>query len=144
MIARVPDVPRPSQFFLERLDQGDEVYVELTWDLRIKKAPHCGWLRVAVLRVETTPPGATIYINRKDLGSRGNAPLPLALAEGKYTVIAELPGYEPATSAAVDVKLGAEAVVPLTLRRIVGKVKIGIEGADTAAVHVDDEHAPPA
>src|SRR5580692_446058 len=29
---------------------------------------------VAVLRVSTTPPGATIYLNRKDLGSRGRTP----------------------------------------------------------------------
>ena len=43
---------------------------------------------VALLKVESDPPGATIYIDRKDLGSRGRAPRALALAEGKYRVIA--------------------------------------------------------
>src|SRR5258706_4612683 len=34
---------------------------------------------VAVLDVTSTPPGATIYLDRKDLGSRDRAPRPLAL-----------------------------------------------------------------
>ena len=42
------------------------------------------------------PPGATLYIDRKSLGSVGRAPRPLALAPGKYNVLAELDGYEPA------------------------------------------------
>lgn len=99
---------------------------------------------VAVLRVETTPPGATIYIDRKDLGSRGTSPRPLAVPEGKYKVIVELDGYEAATSGPIEVKLGMEAAVPLTLRRIVGTVKVAVEGAPNATVHIDDERAPAA
>jgi outer membrane receptor protein involved in Fe transport len=97
---------------------------------------------VAVLRVETSPPGATLYIDRKDLGSRGKTPRALAVPEGKYRVIVELEGYEPATSTAVEVKLGAEARVPLTLTRIVGAVEVAVSGAPSASVHVDDEKAP--
>jgi tetratricopeptide (TPR) repeat protein len=48
---------------------------------------------VALLKVETEPPGATIYLNRKDLGDRGTAPQTIALPPGSYTVIAELKGY---------------------------------------------------
>jgi outer membrane receptor protein involved in Fe transport len=99
---------------------------------------------VAVLDVTTTPPGATIYINRRDLGSRGKAPRPLAVAPGKYRIIAELEGYEPATSEEVDAPLGAGVGVALTLKRIVGTVRVGVEGAPAAAVRVDDERAPPA
>jgi outer membrane receptor protein involved in Fe transport len=98
---------------------------------------------VAVLRVETDPPGATIYIDRKDLGARGVAPRALALPPGGYTVIAEIDGYELATSGVLETKLGSETVVPLKLRRIVGTVQVGVEGAPDAAVHVDDEKAPP-
>ncbi len=97
---------------------------------------------VAVLKVETTPPGAMVYIDRKDLGSRGRAPRALALPEGKYRVIAELDGYELATSAPVDVRLGQQAVVPLKLDRIVGTVQIGVTGAPGATVRVDDDAAP--
>ena len=97
---------------------------------------------VAVLKVETNPPGATIYIDRKDLGSRGTAPRALALPPGKYRVIVEIDGYELATSGVVEAKLGAETVVPLSLTRIVGTVQVGVEGAPGAAVHVDDEKAP--
>ena len=97
---------------------------------------------VAVLKVETNPPGATIYIDRKDLGSRGSAPRALALAPGKYRVIAEIEGYEVASSAVVEARLGSETVIPLSLTRIVGTVQVAVEGAPGATVHVDDEKAP--
>src|SRR5262249_19848407 len=48
---------------------------------------------VAVLKIETEPPGATIYIDRRDLGPRGSSPRTLGLAPGKYKVIADLPNY---------------------------------------------------
>ena len=94
---------------------------------------------VAVLDVETTPPGATIYIDRKDLGSQGRAPRPFALPAGRYRVIAELDGYEPAVSEPVYVVLGGEKKVALALSRIVGTVHVAVEGGVSAAVRVDDE-----
>ncbi|APR80285.1 TonB-dependent receptor [Minicystis rosea] len=97
---------------------------------------------VALLKVESDPPGATIYIDRKDLGSRGKAPRALALAEGKYRVIAELDGHEPATSAPIEIKAGSQIVVPLKLTRIVGTIEVAVEGEGGATVHLDDEHAP--
>jgi outer membrane receptor for ferrienterochelin and colicins len=99
---------------------------------------------VAVLKVESNPPGATIYIDRKDLGSRGTAPHALAISPGKYRVIVEIEGYELASSPIVEARLGAETTVPLTLTRIVGTVHVGVEGAPGAEVHVDDEKAPAA
>jgi outer membrane receptor protein involved in Fe transport len=98
---------------------------------------------VALLRVESDPPGATLYIDRKDLGSRGKAPRALALAEGKYRVIAELEGHESATSAVIEIKNGGQVLVPLKLTRIVGTIDVALEGADRATVHLDDEHAAP-
>jgi outer membrane receptor for ferrienterochelin and colicin len=97
---------------------------------------------VAVVRVTTEPPGATIYIDRKDLGSRGLAPRALALAPGKYRVLAERDGYDPIVSEIIEARLGAEIIVPLTLRRIVGTVHVEVEGGGAAAVHVDDPAAP--
>lgn len=99
---------------------------------------------VAVLRVESEPLGATIYLERKDLGSRGLAPKPLAVPEGKYKVIVELPGYEPVTLDEVSATLGAETRVHPVLRPIVGRVEVIVEGAPDAVVRVDEEQAPPA
>ncbi|MBK8256110.1 MAG: TonB-dependent receptor [Polyangiaceae bacterium] len=98
--------------------------------------------KVAVLEVVTDPPGATLYIGRKDLGSVGRAPRPLALAPGKYKVLAELEGYETAVSAEVEVIQGKTAQVSLPLTRIVGNVKVDLKGAPSATVRVDDENGP--
>jgi len=92
---------------------------------------------VAILRVETTPPGATVYLDRKDLGPRGSAPRTLGLGEGKRKVIVEKPGYEAAESEEVDLKVGKEVTVRLTLKQILGTAKI--EGEAGAQVRVDDE-----
>ncbi|MFO0588985.1 MAG: TonB-dependent receptor [Polyangiaceae bacterium] len=97
---------------------------------------------VAVLDVKTDPPGATLFIERKDLGTVGTSPRPLALAAGKYRVLAELPGYEPETSSEVEAIVGKSTSVTLILRKVVGKVAISVEGAKTAAVRVDDEDGP--
>lgn len=99
---------------------------------------------IAVLRVETIPKGATIYIDRRDLGSRGTSPRPLAMQPGRYKVMAELEGYEPAEAPPVDIELGAERRVELTLKRIVGAVRVEVKGAPSAEVRADDESAPPA
>src|SRR5690606_26043651 len=85
--------------------------------------------KVAVLDVQTDPPGATIYLDRKDLGARGRAPRALAVDPGTYTVIVEHPGHEPARSAPIEVALGENKRVPLTLERIVGTVEIAVEGS---------------
>lgn len=97
---------------------------------------------VAVLDIATTPPGATIYIDRKDLGSRGRSPRPLALPVGRYRVIVELEGHEPLTSEVIDVALGSEKKVALALRKIAGTVEVRVDGPKSAAVRVGDEKGP--
>src|SRR5262249_34437749 len=100
---------------------------------------------VALIDVVTSPPGATIYLDRKDLGSRGHAPRVFALPPGKYRVLAELEGHEPAASAEIVADLGKTAHVALTLPRIGGPIRATAEGpvARGAWVHLDDERAPP-
>ncbi len=93
--------------------------------------------RVAVLRVASDPPGATIYIDRRDLGPRGITPRAMAFAPGRYRVIAELAGYEPATSEPIDLRLGDAAPVTLRLSPILGTVHL--ESDAPASVRVDDE-----
>jgi outer membrane receptor for ferrienterochelin and colicins len=97
--------------------------------------------KVGVLSVTTDPPGAVIYIGRKDLGSRGRTPRPLALEPGSYKVLVELEGYEPASSAELQLAMGEDKPVSLKLNRILGTVQVGVEGAKHATVHVGDERA---
>lgn len=93
---------------------------------------------VAVLKVLTDPPGATVYLDRKDLGSRGNTPRNLGLGAGRHKVIVELAGYEPAEQDGVELKIGQEVKLQLTLVPILGTVKI--EGdAVGATVKLDTE-----
>jgi outer membrane receptor protein involved in Fe transport len=95
---------------------------------------------VAVLRVETDPPGARVFLDRKDLGERGSSPQRLGLTPGRYTVIAELAGFEDARTGPVDARLGEETKVTLRLTRILGTVRV--QGAEGAQVRVDSEDAP--
>jgi outer membrane receptor protein involved in Fe transport len=98
--------------------------------------------RVARLTVETDPPGAVIYLDRKDLGSRGVAPQTLAFSEGEHTVLVELPDFEPARSERLALSLGEETKVTLKLKPILGKVLV--RGSKGAAIHLDSEGGPAA
>jgi outer membrane receptor for ferrienterochelin and colicins len=93
--------------------------------------------RVAVIAVETSPPGATVYLDRRDLGSVGTSPSQLGLKAGTYTVIVELLGFEPVTKTAVSVATGEVEQLKLELVRILGKVEL--IGDPGTRVRIDDE-----
>ncbi len=97
--------------------------------------------KVAVLDVVTDPPGATVYLDRKDLGPRGNTPRKLGLEPGKYKVIVELPGYEPATSAEVAIDVGTSKTIQLKLEPILATLNIGGDSAG-ATVRLDKVDGP--
>ncbi|HEX4340510.1 MAG TPA: TonB-dependent receptor [Polyangiaceae bacterium] len=97
---------------------------------------------VAVLDVTTAPSGATLYIDRKDLGSRGESPRVLGVLPGKYRLIAELPGYYPGEAVIDGAAAGVSTNVGIVLRQILGRLRV--EGlAHGARVRVDDETALP-
>jgi outer membrane receptor for ferrienterochelin and colicins len=93
--------------------------------------------RVAVIAIETTPPGATVFLDRRDLGSVGTSPSQLGLKAGTYTIIAELPGFEPVTRTGVSVSTGEVERLKLELVRILGKVEL--VGDPGTRVRIDDE-----
>ena len=99
--------------------------------------------KVAVLEVKTNPPGATIYLDRKELGARGSAPRSLGLAAGTYTIIAELGDHEPVTSKPTTIALGTTTTIELELVPILATVVVTGPEATGAAVRVDDEKAAP-
>lgn len=51
------------------------------------------------VKIDSAPPGATVYIDNKQLGPVGVTPWSAKLANGNYTIILELDGYQPATKA---------------------------------------------
>ena len=79
--------------------------------------------QLALLRVETTPPGATVYVDRKDLGGRGQTPVLLALPAGKVSVAVELAGFKPAQTSTV-LQVGKTITVRPPLERIYGGIVV--------------------
>ena len=93
--------------------------------------------RVAVIAVETSPPGATVFLDRRDLGSVGTSPSQLGLKAGTYTVIADLAGFEPSTVGGVSIAIGETRRIKLELVRILGKVELS--GEPGTRVRIDDD-----
>jgi outer membrane cobalamin receptor len=100
--------------------------------------------RVLVLDIRTNPPGATLYVDRKDLGPRGESPRKLGLAPGRYKIIAEKPGYRSAEIVVGPGRVGEVKSVELELVAILGSVRIEGQAAHGARVHLDEEAAPAA
>ncbi|HKQ67891.1 MAG TPA: TonB-dependent receptor [Polyangiaceae bacterium] len=98
---------------------------------------------VAVLRIVTDPPGATIYIDRRDLGPRGESPRSLGLAPGKYRVRVELPNYEPAESVEIEAPLAGETLVSLKLEpKLEGSSGNLVVGADERGALIEVDGRP--
>jgi outer membrane receptor for ferrienterochelin and colicins len=95
---------------------------------------------LALLEVETQPPGALIFVNRRDLGSHGASPKLLALPEGRAKIILDRAGFR---SEEVDVELVRGKAVKLirALARIYGQVELQRlpPGADVRRDFVDGE-----
>lgn len=96
--------------------------------------------RVALLSVETEPPGAEIFVERKDLGSRGRSPRTLALPPGKVKVIASLEGHRDGV-AEVVLQRGKVANAKIELPFIFAELEISgaPEGAEVRVDRNDGE-----
>ncbi len=79
--------------------------------------------RVALVTVASTPPGADLFVDREDLGSRGKTPQTIAVAPGAHTVIVKLEGHRTASSKASTAR-GRDVKLALELTRIVGTVEL--------------------
>lgn len=95
---------------------------------------------VAVLSISSDPPGAAIYLDRKDLGVRGQTPRRIAVTPGAHKIILELPGHEPAEISIPEVKVGGEQPAKANLTAIVGTVRI--EGDPFIEARVDAPEGP--
>lgn len=95
--------------------------------------------KVALIRVTSEPTGATVYLDRKDLGPRGTTPRVLAVNPGEYTIILELPGYHAAQSNLNRIVRGQLVDVSLHLSPLRGIVRI--TGDSAISVHVASPQA---
>lgn len=91
--------------------------------------------RVALLRIDTQPAGATVYLERKDLGGRGETPLIIAVPPGAQTILLEEAGHVPQTLK-VTAERGREVAVSAALELIVGTLRV-TSSPPSARVYVD-------
>jgi hypothetical protein len=92
---------------------------------------------LARIEVLTTPPGATIFVDRTDVGDVGTSPRSLAVPPGAHQIIARLEGYGE-QRLAVTATVGQTARAALTLTQILGGVHVASEPAG-AAVLIDGQ-----
>jgi PEGA domain len=93
---------------------------------------------VAVLQLDSDPPGATIYVTRRDLGARGTTPLTMGLSPGHYVIFADLPGYEPLETPPQELRAGTRSHLVLPLKQVAGTLRV--EGSPAGAeIRLDDE-----
>lgn len=130
----------------ERLERPAEAYryyedalaaeSDATTRARIQEALTSLAPSLAIVVVETDPPGATLFVDRQDLGSVGVSPRSLALSAGTHTILAELAGHVLVTSEPLEARVGERRTVHLDLARIEGRVLVTGDGAE---VRVDRE-----
>jgi outer membrane receptor for ferrienterochelin and colicins len=96
---------------------------------------------VAVFEVTSNPPGAAVYVNRKNLGSAGNTPLTLALPAGEYSFLVEAQGYADGASMLFVAETGSKQKVAVELQQQVGKVSF--DAAAGATIHLGNPDAAP-
>jgi outer membrane receptor for ferrienterochelin and colicins len=110
---------RPADAFMlfrEYLDSDDpsaerQTYAQAAAEKLVPK--------IARFEIKSDPPGARIYVDRRELGDYGRTPRVIALQPGEHKVWVELEGYRPAESKA-EAALGGLATVQLAPQQILG------------------------
>jgi hypothetical protein len=101
------------------------------------------------LKIDSAPPGATIYLDRKDCGAVGVTPWTGTLAAGNVVAIVELEGYQPATRSikVARTRKLQEAFVPLVKKIDPPKIDVSIAADPNLAgaiVSLDGQSQGPA
>lgn len=116
---------------LKRPDEAYRYYRDLSQDTRlrpddaryVKDALRRLAPKVALLTISSQPPGAELFVDREDLGSRGLTPQTVAVPPGRHAIIVQKPGYERATLELTAVR-GREVRDSVTLTPVVGTVSL--------------------
>jgi outer membrane receptor for ferrienterochelin and colicins len=128
--------PEAYRYYLEALDGETNENTRRAVETAMNRITN----EVSVVRVESDPAGASIFVDRRDLGARGTSPRVLAFAPGTVRILLDREGYESAQSEPLALEVGRTRTVRLSLRRIVGTLRV--EGPRGAIAHLDDENAP--
>jgi hypothetical protein len=81
--------------------------------------------KLALIEVTTDPPGAAVYVDRKELGQLGITPVTFAVAEGEHHVLVERDGFF-ATGAHVAAKTGTLVQVAPALSPVFGRLVVNV------------------
>jgi hypothetical protein len=81
--------------------------------------------KLALVEVASEPPGAAIYVDRKELGQFGVTPITLAVSEGEHHLLLERPGFAPA-DLPVTAKTGAVIPVHAPLAPVFGRLVVNV------------------
>lgn len=93
--------------------------------------------KLGVLDLSTTPAGAELFVDRKELGSVGLSPRRLAVLPGPHAVVAAKPGFQDAKTDATAVA-GQVQALALTLEAKVGVLVVESTPAGATVRRSDD------
>lgn len=80
--------------------------------------------KVALVDVRSDPSGASVYIDRRDLGLFGTTPRRVPVKPGSYRFIIEHPGYAPFESGTIVAAVGKVASVVANLQPLTGTLEV--------------------
>jgi outer membrane receptor for ferrienterochelin and colicins len=115
----------------EQLLARDDLDATLRADAAAQRDALAGTL--ALVRVESDPPGATIYVDRRDLGAYGTTPTTLALPPGPHQIELVRADHEGATLA-LEASVGLTREARAALARHVGVVRVEASPSSTTIV----------
>jgi hypothetical protein len=84
--------------------------------------------KLALLEITSDPPGASIYVDRKDLGLYGVTPRTIVVGDGERQVMLELPGYADEIIPAAA-KAGSPVRVEVSLKPQLGELAVELTPA---------------
>lgn len=92
--------------------------------------------RVALVDIQSDPPGALIFVDREELGARGQTPATIALPAGAHTVFLRRDGYHPTPTHPVSAVTGARTPASFALSPVLGSLHLRASdpASDGAAV----------
>jgi outer membrane receptor for ferrienterochelin and colicins len=95
---------------------------------------------LALVEVTSTPPGASVFVDRKELGEFGVTPITVVVPRGEREIVFELSGYLPEKQAVVAA-VGVTAKVEKQLTARTGQLSVNATPAD-AKVELVREGTP--
>jgi outer membrane receptor for ferrienterochelin and colicins len=95
--------------------------------------------RLARVEVNSNPPGATIWVDRRELGELGTTPRMIVLAPGEHTVHLELADHAPMAQT-ITASVGQRSIMMATLAPYRGTLRVeGTPSHARAIIHRDEE-----